>query len=277
MKTKHNKKRNTAFVFEALVREATVAILKNDGETRDKATKLIRKHFKVGSVLKKDLDCYRSLYENQQLDRFTAEKILKEVKIQKHILDQQGLFRQQSDLIRDVNKELNLSVFGNFVPNYKTLATIAQIFSSRISPKNQIILENEIVKNMMESLEIIEEQEKIDKVIYNTFAKKFNKKYETALLDEQRELLTHYISSFADNALGLKVFLNEELARLKIKLEEAKDVAEVKSDPEMIEKTNNVIEKLDSFATTLIDDNILLTIMKTQALVKEIHSDVSND
>jgi len=165
MKTKHNKKRNTAFVFEALVREATVAILKNDSETRDKATKLIRKHFKVGSALKKDLDCYRSLYENQRLDRLTAEKILKEVKIQKHILDQQGLFREQSDLIRDVNKELNLSVFGNFVPNYKTLATIAQIFSSKISPKNQIILENEIVKNMMESLEIIEEQEKIDKVI----------------------------------------------------------------------------------------------------------------
>jgi len=45
----------------------------------------------------------------------------------------------------------------------------------------------------------------------------------------------------------------------------------------MIEKTNNVIEKLDSFATALIDDDILLTIMKTQVLVKEIHSDVSND
>ena len=45
----------------------------------------------------------------------------------------------------------------------------------------------------------------------------------------------------------------------------------------MIEKTNIVIEKLDSFAAALIDDDILLTIMKTQALVKEIHSDVSND
>ena len=137
MKTKHNKKRNTAFVFEALVREATVAILKEDTETRDKATQLIRKHFKPGSMLKKDLDCYRSLYENQQLDRFTSEKILKEVKIQKHILNQEGLFDEQSALIHDVNKELNSSVFGNFVPNYKTLATIAQIFSPKISPKNQ--------------------------------------------------------------------------------------------------------------------------------------------
>jgi len=277
MKTKHNKKRNTAFVFEALVREATVAILKEDSKTRDKATQLIKKHFKPGSLLKKDLDCYRSLYENQQLDRFTSEKILKEVKIQKHTLDQEGLFKEQSDLIHDVNKELNSSVFGNFVPNYKTLATIAQIFSPKISPKNQVILENEIVKNMMESIEIIEAQEKIDNVVYSTFAKKFNEKYKTGLLDEQRELLTHYISSFADNALGLKIFLNEEIARLKTKLEEAKEVDEVKSDSEMIEKTSKVIEKLEGFAGASVDDDVLLTIMKTQALVKEIHSDVSND
>ena len=30
MKNKHNKKRNTAFVFEALAREATTAIIKGD-------------------------------------------------------------------------------------------------------------------------------------------------------------------------------------------------------------------------------------------------------
>ena len=34
MKTKHNKKRNTAFVYEALIREATVAILKEDLKKR---------------------------------------------------------------------------------------------------------------------------------------------------------------------------------------------------------------------------------------------------
>ena len=32
MKIKHNKKRNTAFVFEALVKEATAAVLKGDHE-----------------------------------------------------------------------------------------------------------------------------------------------------------------------------------------------------------------------------------------------------
>jgi hypothetical protein len=87
MKIKHNKKRNTALVYEALVKEATVAILKNDSERKDKAIRIIKKHFKPGSVLKKDLDCYRSLSENQNLDRLTAEKILREVKLQKRLID----------------------------------------------------------------------------------------------------------------------------------------------------------------------------------------------
>ena len=45
MRPKHNKKRNTAFVYESLVKEATVAILKNDYERRDKVVNIIKKHF----------------------------------------------------------------------------------------------------------------------------------------------------------------------------------------------------------------------------------------
>ena len=145
MRIKHNKKRNTAFVYEALIKEATVAILKKEDTKRDKAIGLIKAHFKVGSTLRKDLDCYRSLCETQNLDRLTSEKILKESKLQRRLLDPTGLFKAQSVLIKDVNKELSPQVFNNFVPNYKSLATIAQIFSAKVSPKNRVILENEII------------------------------------------------------------------------------------------------------------------------------------
>ena len=62
MKIKHNKKRNTAFVYEAIVKEITVAIIKNDHERKNKAVSILKKHFKPGSVLSKHLECYRSLY-----------------------------------------------------------------------------------------------------------------------------------------------------------------------------------------------------------------------
>ena len=45
MKNKHNKKRNTAFVFEALAREATVAIIKGDIGRKAKVVSIVRKLF----------------------------------------------------------------------------------------------------------------------------------------------------------------------------------------------------------------------------------------
>jgi len=277
MKIKHNKKRNTAFVYEALVKEATVAILKNDSERRDKAIKIIKKHFKPGSVLRKDLDCYRSLYENQDLDKVIAEKILRETKIQKRFIDPSGLFKQQTKLIHDVNKEASPSVFGNFVPNYKSLATIMQIFSDKISPKNQVILENEIIQKMLIKSENIDTKEQIDGLIYKTFASKFNEKYDNELLKEQKELLTYYISSFADNSLELKMFLNDEIPRLKEQLEKAKKLDEIREDEDMFNKTQSVIERLNSFAKEDVSENVLLTIMKTQELVKEISPNANNN
>ena len=277
MKIRHNKKRNTAFVYEALVKEATVAILKNDVEKRDKAIKIIKKHFKPGSVLRKDLDCYRSLCENQNLDRLTAEKILKEVKLQKRLIDPTGLFKQQTKLVHDVNKEVSPSVFKNFVPNYKSLATIMQIFSDKISPKDQVILENEIVQRMLVESKETQHTEQIDSLVYKTFAAKFNERYDSNLLKEQKELLNYYVSSFADNGLELKIFMNEEISRLKQQLEKGKNIAEIKEDNEMLNKTQKVIERLNSFAKEDITDDVLLTVMKTQKLVKEMYNDANND
>ena len=276
MKFKHNKKRNSAFVYEALIREATVATMKNDTQRKEAAVRLIKKHFKGDSLLRKDLECYRSLYGDQNLDRLTCEKILREVKIQKRLIDPEGLFKQQTDLIRDVNTELSPTSFNNFVPNYKTLATIAQIFSDKISPKDQVILENVIIRNMGVLITEQKIQVPVDKVLYQTFVDKFNAKYADELLDEQKELLGHYISSFMDNALQLKMFLNEEVMRLRVKLEEAKDADEIKSDKEMLNKTNQVIEKLDSYSNETISEEVLMTVMRTQALVKEIYNNGSN-
>tara|TARA_Y100000296_G_C5133698_1_gene236989 strand:+ start:368 stop:1201 length:834 start_codon:yes stop_codon:yes gene_type:complete len=273
MKTRHNKKRNTAFVYEALVREATVAMLKKDTKRCNIAVRLIKRHFNDESILRKDLECHRSLYENQNLDERTSEKILREAKIASRLLDAEGLFKEQSALIHDVNTELEPSVFGNYVPNYKTLASIAQIFSDKTSPKDQIILEGEIIKNMTNTLKEVVPINEIDSVVIKSFTKKFNNKYKTELLDEQKELLTYYISSFADNALELKIFLNEEISRLKLQLKKATSVQEIQDDSEMLEKTEQVIVRLNEFSKRPIDDELLLTVMKTQNLVKEIYSD----
>jgi|TARA_R110002012_G_scaffold188147_1_gene355240 hypothetical protein len=271
MKIKHNKKRNTAFVYEALVREATVAILKEDVERKEKAVSIIKKHFHSQSILKQDLECYRSLYENQSLDEKTSQKILNEVRMQKHMIDPTGLFKQQTELIHDINKELTPEVFNNFVPNYKALATIDQMFSVKTSPKNRVILEGEIVKGMTIAVDDTQASA-IDNITFRTFVGKFNDKYGDGLLQEQKDLLTRYITSFSDNNLELKIYLNNEISRLKGKLSEAVNVQEIKNDKEMIGKTNKILDRLSSFAKETINENVLMTVLKTQSLVEEIYN-----
>ncbi len=272
MKTTHNKKRNTAFVYEALIKEATASILKKDYEKQKRVTNIIKKYFGPSSILTKDLECYKSLYEKQNLERDVSEKILKESKLRKRLIDPSTLFDTQTEMIKDINKELEPSVFGNFVPNYKTLASISQIFSDKVSPRDQVLLENEILKDMSTSPDS-DNTDSIDSLVYSKFVSKFNEKYDGDLLEEQKRLLSHYISSFTDNALELKIFLNEEISRLKGQLKESALRDGIKEDSEMVDKTNRIIEQLESFSKAGIDDKVLLTVMKTQSLVEEISKD----
>jgi len=275
MRIKHNKKRNTAFVYEALIVEATISILKKKSERHNKVLNIIKKHFKSDSALKKDLECYRSLYREQNLQPETSKRIIREARLQRALINSEDLFNEQTALIHDINKSLGSSIFNNFVPNYKSLATIAQIFSVKTSPKNQIILENTIVEEMRLH-KITKQSEEIDNITYMKFVEKFNEKYDSQLLSEQKQLLMYYVSSFADNALSLKIFLNEEINRLKTQLNLSLGVDEIKNDQNMISKTKKIINRLHEYSKQPLDEDMLFTIMKTQLLVKEIYTDGNN-
>jgi len=276
MKNRHNKKRNTAFVYEALIKEATAAVLKGDHDKKNKIVSLVKKYFNCNSILSKDLDCYRSLYETKGMDRQDCQRLIAEAKMDKRMIDPSGLFNLQTQMINDINKETNSDIFNNFVPNYKTLATIDQLFSVKTTPKTRMMLENELIDFMSEP-NVKQQQAEIDDIVVKTFVNKFNEKYSQDLLEEQKTLLTYYISSFTDNSLELKMFLNDEINRLKEQLHNAKTVQEIKEDQDMLNKLENVIVKLNNFTTSDINDDVLLTVLKTQNLTKEIYSDGSND
>ena len=277
MKIKHNKKRNTAFVYEALLREATVASMRGDTKTGDIAVSLIKKHFKNGSLLKRDLDCYQSLAENHIATEKISEKIIIEAKMAQRLIDPSGLFKKQTELIDDVNKELSPSIFNNYVPNYKNLATISQIFSGKLSPKKTIVLETQVIEMMCSGPAKVGPAPTVDNMVLNAFVDKFNNKYNEDLLDEQKELLSHYIASFMDNSVELKMFLNEEIGRLKGKMSEAIEKSEFTEDEAMASKASQIVEKLNVFSMSTIDESVLLTVMKTQKLVREIYDNADSN
>jgi hypothetical protein len=276
MKIKHNKKRNTAFVYEALIREGTSAILQGDHDRKNTVVRLIKKHFAPDSILYKELQCYRSLYETRGLEKETCEKIIKEAKLASRLMDTRGIFVSQTDLINDVNKELEPSVFNNFVPNYKSLANIYKMFSHSADPKSTVILEQLVLEHMTRTLPK-ERDLKVDSLVVESFVEKFNNKYDKTLLEEQKTLLNLYISSFVDNSLELKMYLNEEISRLKRQLNESKLKEEICSDEQMIEKTDLILEKLNSLQGGFADHDMLFTILKVQQLVGEINDNANSN
>tara|TARA_R100001079_G_C4448586_1_gene152424 strand:+ start:2002 stop:2829 length:828 start_codon:yes stop_codon:yes gene_type:complete len=274
MKLRHNKKRNTMFLYESLVKELTKSIVQDDKERKDCVLSIIKEYFKKDSILGKELTLYRDVLESRELDYSTAEKILYEAKmIYWSGFKNPEVYEQQSHLISRVNKDLSKSVFSNFIPNYKDLATLSQIFNDELTVKKRVMLEKQIVKNMMSINEEQKEKMKpIDKLTFKTFIKKFNETY-GELQEEQRELLVQYIYSFSDDGIGLKTYLNEEISRLKGVVNDSLDMEEVKEDSNMLESAKKVISIIEEYKTSQVDDSMIKQVLKIQKLVKEIQSD----
>lgn len=275
MKVKHNKKRNTAFLFETLVRELTRAVIRKDIDTKDDVTSILKEHFAAGTVLHKELSLYRSLYETKNLPRGTAERLLSEVKSQYSLLEKKNIFSEQGNVIRKMNKKLSKEVFGTFVPSYKNLATVYQIFNGEVAPAKKILLEDNILSQMTEQPASDKDQPlaaQVDNLVIKNFINKFNTKYGGTIDESQSRLLQNYILSFTDNAVGLKSFLNEEITRLRQTLASGMKKEDIAQDPDMVEKSDKIINYLNEFKNQPFTKDSIAQILKIQSLVKEIEA-----
>ena len=275
MKLKHNKKRNTAFVYEALVREVAKAVVKKDENRKSLIVKIIKEHFSPNNILAKELQLYKALEETKGLDVYTAERLIKEARIDHQKLNKDEIFARQTSLINIINKNLTSEVFSNFVPNYKNLATISQIFGDDAITKERVLLERKLLGDMVakEGAPIkSKNMPHIDGLVYKTFVKKFNEKYDKELLPEQKQLLNLFLTSFTDNGVEFKMFLSEEVGRLKNSIASVLKKENSDIDSDMRDKTKLVLEKLEEFKKTKIDENMVKGVLKIQSLASEVLS-----
>jgi hypothetical protein len=270
-KLKHNKKRNTAFLYESLIKELTTSIISKNLAQKKLIESIIFSYFKRGTNLNKDLDSYRALYNTKNASLRNAEKLIYEARTKRErTINKKELFNEQTQLINIINKKLGKQVFNNFVPNYKYLATIAQIFNSDVTIKNKVLLENQIIKKMTFTKKDTDNMKPLDNIAYNMFAKNFNKKYSKSLSSEQRKLLEHYLMSHTDNSVSLKMFLEQEINRLKKSLLKA-EAKEIDNDTK--EKIKLVKEAIEQNRKKEISKEMILQILKVQELAKEILRD----
>ena len=263
----HNKKRNTAFLYEALVRELTKSVVSKDEERKVAVVGVIKEFFNNGSVLKKELNLYNEIIETRGVSKQAAEKIIGYIRKERERLDTEKLFQEQTQLVNKIHNTLTGDVLSNFVPNYKALASIYQMFSPNIKIKNRVIMESVVVQYMSSQAQKITEEKRINNATMRIFSSKFNNHY-NGLLEEQRVLLSKYISSFTDNGLELKVYLNDEIGRIKEQISNNKN----NFSDEVKGKISTVLEMVEGFKGQMISEDILKQILKMQQLVSEINS-----
>ena len=265
---KHNKKRNTAFLYECLIRELTKAILKEDKVRQTKVKGLLKEFYTKGKALGQELGLYKSLLENKELEQDFSKRLMVETKKDFNRLDRKEVFNEQTVLINRINKALGNKVFSNFVPNYKDIATIGLYFqNSKKKTKKRIMLEDKVVSFLTRLDENRTEMKPVDQLEFRMFVKRFNETYEHSLLKEQKDLLSNFIVSFSDNGLGLKSFLNDEIGRLK----EAVSLHIVEgSDTPLKENFKKVKTKLDGYARTPINSKIVEEVFYIQDLLAEV-------
>lgn len=271
-KLKHNKKRNTAFLYESLTKELTRAVVNKDNEVKAKIIDICKTFFKGDSILQKELQLYSVLHESANLDGKFAERLVQEVVRLHSQLDQEEIYDEQTKLINTINKKLGPAVFNNFLPDYKSLATIYQIFNNSTPVKERVLLEQNLIESLVaKKVEQVptKNMQSVDSIVYNSFAKKFNEKYANNLLKEQKELISHYVMSGTDDGVGLKVYLNEEIGRLKNKINELLKTEEFVSNSFLAEKTNKLVQKIEEFKKRPVDHEMLTDVLKIQSFINE--------
>ncbi len=266
MKLKHNKKRNTAFLYESLIKEFTIAIIKKDNQRQDTIKNILKEFFSKNKPLKKELDIYNTLLEHKSSSRGDCYRLMHEVKRDFFSLDRKMIFNEQTRLLKKINESLSNKFFATFLSNYRDIATIGQFLNSENLPARQrIILEDKAYNLLSSKDEERKEFQHIDNLTFKSFINKFNETYKNTLREEQRTLLTHYITSFANNGVELKSYINEELTRIR------SEVNNIIKEGVFVEKFNLILEKINDFGAAPIDEEKIKEVFYLQDLIHEVN------
>lgn len=268
-KHKHNKKRNTAFLFESLIKELTKTVINGDNVRQKEVSALIKEHFKKNGPLDRELMLYKQIYETKEFPKEHAQKLIKEVREQHDKLDDQEIFNEQSKLIAKLNKFFGPAIYDNFIPNYKVLATVSQVLNKSVEPKRKVLLEQELIEHITEPEKSNAVLQPLDKFTMSRFVEKFNETYGKNLLEEQKQLLSKYISS-ADDAIDLKIYLNEELGRLKVELNAALKAEVIKENADLEQKVKSVAQTIQNFKFETVNEELIKKVMIIQEFVSEV-------
>jgi hypothetical protein len=236
--------------------------------------------------LGKEWRLYNLLLQEKIKDIHKAERFLSIVLEQRSKLNDNRLFKEKFDLIKEIKELYPIDDFlKSNIKNYRTLASIFKLFEKTVSKDSKFeiheifqastcIVEHIVdkVKNTSSGEDLLkmyeQQSEDIRLLSYKMLVEKMNKRYQS--LDEnQKSVLREYINNVSNtNSLGQ--YLAGHITNIKKQLSELGK--NIDSDVVKI-KITEVVKQLDKVnLDKKIKDNHVLVVLLSHELVKEIKS-----
>lgn len=278
-KLKHSKFKNTGILFELLVKQIASDTLANKDSL---ALEIIKKHFKKGTELNKELKLYQSLTKENFDNQYQAQEFLNIVLEERRGLNEAILRRQKYNLIKSIKGSFVMEDFFKYrVSNYRETASVYKLFenTNNIAPKEYVTCKNTILETITKSnVEIVtestnkeytNESKEVRMLAYKFLVDSFNSKY-TNLSEDQQFILKNYINNI-DNSAKLKTFVISEVKKLKKSFKSVNvpdTVAKIK-----LTETINLIDNITN--SKIINENQILSLLRYHELLQELRR-VSN-
>ena len=281
-KIKHSKYKNTGILFEMLVRQIAADTMHGH---KTKALPILKRHFKSGTELGKELQLYRTIQEEEFKTETTAQKFLQACISARKSLNEGALRRQKYNLIKEINDSFIVeNFFKSRVSNYTILASIFKLFEyaevdnpAHIVKSKSTLVEH-VLRNALQNPiktkkgNVIKEtyavQEKDVRLLsYKMLIDKFNNKYD-GLNQRQKNVLREYINNVT-NSISLKEFIQKEIPVIQKYLTRAAARVGSKIVKIKLHEVNNMLNNISN--ASVVKDKHVLTILKYHELIKELN------
>ena len=281
-RVKHSKFKNTGILFELLVRQITLEVL--NGDTSEKAKKIVSEFFSPKTELNKELRLYELLIKEKYTSESRAEKFIDTVNEAHNRIDQKQLHREKYNLIKKINESFNMDEFlSSPISNYRLMASIYKIFESKKMDNYDIkdvfnskitliesITSNPASKTKNKRDKLVESYKKEDKdlrlLTYKILVETFNKKYSN-LNESQKLLLKEYINNLT-NTTGFKSYITKEVPNIVKELKSIQSKIKDKVTKIKLAETISVLSNIK--IGKVVSDNHVSSLMMSYELIKEL-------
>jgi hypothetical protein len=281
---RHNKKRNSALLYEFLIRHISKCLINDDKEEANKAMILSKKYFVKGTVLHDELKLFNSLLSTKVKNRDSAQKIVNVVLGEGMKLNARKLDAEKSGLIKEINHTLKNEEFYNYkIPHYTVYASIHSLLGDMrnkkklLSPVERVKIEDNIVEHLVTEnvngpMAQIKTDPNYNNAVYKFVVERFHKKYNNKLTENQKKFLTKYaVYLISENKGVMQSAVQKEVENIKVKLKSIKDES-VTRDTDLMNKLNECYKSLVVTNFENITEDNVLKLLQYMRLLEEIDS-----